>query len=174
MICFRCGKYGHRTISCLTNNEDAEAAQEHDTSSTRSRPEINRRLKEEECRSTFVPWMLAQRTKRRPAKQTPIGYKEHPKVMDDVSGRVGLSGSRFCLLESSPQYPKAVEGRTGRLEKHPHHTESVDEHADLEAAHRTQFAQGNSEGTHDDMRPKDLINGGCIHGGITSRRPLPG
>lgn len=86
--------------------------------------------------------MLAQRTKRRPPRQTP---------MADVSrDRPGLRGSRFRLLEHTPLQPEAVDESAGGPANSPRHTQSVKERADLEIGHRVHTERENSQSNHAD------------------------
>ncbi|KAK9106971.1 hypothetical protein Syun_022982 [Stephania yunnanensis] len=65
-VCFHCGRYGHRTITCSAKQkvmvENTQQASKETTTAQVQTPVVK------EPESKFKPWMIAQRKGRRPMK----------------------------------------------------------------------------------------------------------
>lgn len=142
VICFHCGKYGHRSTNCLANNGNERQEEEPSLPITRPHTEFDPRLKEEERWSSFGPWMLAKNAKRRLARQPVTSIKEATRRGNDVSNSLGLTGSRYRLLENEPQdgsNPESVMEHPSCFENRPRLSGSATVMGALEGNFQTQM-----------------------------------
>lgn len=72
VLCFKCGRYGHRSLHCPALKEHSKEANTETTNKTLVRDEHTQNKPKDgttkEMSSGFGPWMVATKTRHQPAK----------------------------------------------------------------------------------------------------------
>lgn len=116
-ICFECGKYGHRSTACQKSDEPTRSPTVEDNKCGQN---ANCPVTEDQG-STFGPWLLAKRPKRRAGKSSAIIVHESNHLrLSEQSQKSSASEdntNRFILLAADdqateiPQQPTIAGGR---------------------------------------------------------------
>lgn len=93
LICFQCGKFGHRRDACPLQAEGPPPCPENQASQTTVADNPTVQITEQKVESSFGPWMLSQRRARRPVREE----IEKGKFAGERSFRHNLGG-KFATL----------------------------------------------------------------------------
>lgn len=96
---FTRGKYGHRDLRCPLKTARETHKSEEITRKEDNNGE-NSNIQKDEQRSSFGPWMVAQRTRRRSARMYKGNSINQPKTGAKISG--GDQGESFLLPNNTP------------------------------------------------------------------------
>lgn len=182
LICFECGKFGHRKDSCPTlkkalpgegGDVNVDPSQKIPTNFMSSGGSDNQQVEKD---STFGPWMIAKRNNRRP--ETPLAVegngtkgrstrgnprKEGPKFM--------TTGSRFAVMnedfmEDSIDMHEAMIGNDFAINSDTNHqvansSRSLDKgKGPMISGTPSQIARVNNKGVYLNKSPRALSIGG--------------
>lgn len=105
---FTCGKYGHKEENCPTQTTKTPQAD-------KSRPEREEERAEErsESQSTYGPWMVAQRSRRRPTLRATKGSFDNQQQTEGGKSAVNQAGINSAQKSRTKSMPSSKENPFG-------------------------------------------------------------
>ncbi|KAI9111324.1 hypothetical protein K1719_017736 [Acacia pycnantha] len=169
LICFECGRYGHRREACSWNKTSPASSEEaHEVPQTQVLPDTNSSSKTPVTGETFGPWMFVSRsTKSRYPKQN-----YHPERRGEVGRGPRVvrkedfksSPSRYAALMTLDEEEEVVGDFLLQDEIAPAHTQRTDmtpfdKKGSLSSKHIMVPTRGNGVGNATCAKTKGMVKG---------------